>query len=250
MPTAIPVSRTAPAASSRTASSLPARVAGVVRAPRSTFADLVRAPRWGHVLALTCAITFLASAAFLSTEVGRLALFDQMERTAVALGQPVDDARHAAFLRASENGNGYAAFVALASGPLLVFGVSLLLYAIFTSRGGGTATYRQVLAITAHAGVILALRQLLVAPLNYARETLASPLTLSLFFTTLDEASPLARFFGAIDLFVLWWTSALAIGIAVLYERRTRPLVMAFAGVYVALAALLALAMALAGGTA
>ncbi len=250
MSTAIPFSRTAPAAPSRAAPSLPARVVGVLRARRSTFAALAHAPRCADVLALTCAIAFLASAAFLNTEVGRLALLDQMERTAVAFGQQVDEAGHAGFLRASEHGTGYAALVALASGPVLVFGLALLLYFIFTSRGGGNATYRQVLAVTAHAGVILAVRQLLVAPLNYARETLASPLTLSLFFTTLDEASPLARFFGAIDLFVLWWAAALALGVAVLYERRTRPLVMAFVGCYIALAALLALSMALAGGAA
>ena len=250
MSTAIPFSRTAPAAPSRAAASLPARVAGVVRAPRLTFAALMLAPRWGDVLALTCAITFLASAAFLSTEVGRLALLDQMERTAVAFGQPLDDAGYATLLRASENGVSYAAIMTLASGPLLVFAISLLLYFIFTKKAGGTATYRQVLAIAAHAGVILALRQALVAPLNYARESLASPLTLSLFFNTLDEASPIARFFGAIDLFVLWWASALAIGTAVLYGRRTRRLVMTFAGAYLALAALLALAMALSGGAA
>ena len=250
MSTAIPFSRTAPAAPSRAASSLPARVVGVLRAPRSTFAALARTPRWADVLALTCAIAFLAAASFLNTEVGRLALLDQMERTAVAFGQQVDEAGYAGFVRASEHGTGYAALVALAIGPVLALGVALLLYFIFTRRGGGHATYRQVLAITAHAGVILALRQLLVAPLNYARETLASPLTLSLFWTTLDEASPLARFFGAVDLFVLWWAASLALGIAVLYERRTRSLVMAFVGSYVALAALLALSMALAGGAA
>ncbi len=248
--TAIPFSRISPAAPSRAASALPARVVGVLRAPHSTFAALAQAPRWADVLALTCVVTCAAAAALLATDVGRLALLDQMERTAVAFGQPVDDAAYAGFLRASENGTGYAALLALATGPLLVFGVSLLLYFVFTNRGGGSASYRQLLAITAHAGVILALRQVLVAPLNYARETLASPLTLSLFFTTLDEASVLARFLGALDLFVLWWASALAIGVAVLYERRARPLVMAFGGAYLALAALLALAMALAGAMA
>jgi hypothetical protein len=70
------------------------------------------------------------------------------------------------------------------------------------------------------------------------------------FVTVLDEASPPARFFGIIDLFVVWWAVAVALGVAVLYRRPARRLVVAFVGAYVALAGLLALVMALTGGTA
>jgi hypothetical protein len=195
-------------------------------------------------------VTFLSSAALFETEVGRLALMDQWERAAVAFGQPVDDMRYATFERASENGVLYAALTALATGPVLVFGMSVLLFALFTGARGGEAAYGQVLAVTAHAGVILALRQAVVAPLDYSRETLASPATLSLLFTALDEASPLARFFGVLDLFVIWWVWALAIGVAVLYGRPARPLAIGFIGAYLTLAALLALLMALSGGLA
>jgi hypothetical protein len=133
---------------------------------------------------------------------------------------------------------------------VLVLGLSLLLFTVFNGMRGGAATYGQVVAVVAYAGVILALRQAIVTPLNYARETLASPTTLHVFVTMLDEASPLARFLGVIDLFVLWWASALAIGMAVLHRRPTAPMVIGFIGAYVAAAALLALVMALAGGTA
>ena len=237
-------------APSRATDSLPARVAGVVHAPRATFTRVIESPRWLGVLALTTAVTFVSSAALLETETGRLALVDQWERTAIAFGQPVDDARYAMFGRASEQGTAYAALAALASGPLLVFGISLLLFAVFNGMLHGAAQFRQVVAITAYAGVILALRQVVAAPLDYARETLASPATANLLFTTLDAASPLARFLGVIDLFVVWWVSALAIGIAVLYRRRARSLVLGFIGGYLAVAALLALVMAVAGGTA
>jgi hypothetical protein len=229
---------------------LMSRLAGVLRSPRATFAALARAPRWADALAVTFVVSVACGAVLLETETGRLALVDQWERTAIAFGQPVDDARYASFMEASENGALYAVAAALASGPLLVFGVTTLLYLLFTRARGGTATYRQVLAVVAHAGIILALRQLVAAPLDYARETLASPMTLGLFFRTLDEGSPLARFFGVIDFFVLWWVFALGIGISVLYGRRPRPLMLGFAGTYVALAVVLALAMALTGGTA
>jgi hypothetical protein len=225
-------------------------MAGVLHAPRTTFTRVVESPRWIGALALTTVVTFLSSAALLETETGRVALMDQWERTAVAFGQPVDDARYATFDRASEQGTAYAALTALAAGPLLVLGVSILLFALFNGLLHGNARFRQVVAITAYAGVILALRQVIAAPLDYARETLASPAAANVLFPTLDEASPLARFLGVIDLFVVWWASALAIGVAVLYHRRARSLVLGFIGIYLAVAALLALVMAAAGGTA
>jgi hypothetical protein len=82
------------------------------------------------------------------------------------------------------------------------------------------------------------------------RESIASPTTLVRFFGMLDEASPLARFLGVVDLFVVWWIVVLAIGVSVLYRRPMRKLALAFAGVYMVLALLAALVMAMAGGTA
>jgi hypothetical protein len=66
----------------------------------------------------------------------------------------------------------------------------------------------------------------------------------------LDEASLVARFLGALDLFVIWWAIVLAIGVAVLYRRRARTVAVMFVGVYAALALLLAIAMAVTGGSA
>ena len=43
----------------------------------------------------------------------------------------------------------------------------------------------------------------------------------------LDEASPVARFLGVVDLFVVWWIVVLAIGMSVLYRRPTRSLALA-----------------------
>jgi hypothetical protein len=211
---------------------------------------VIEEPRWAAVLASTLLVTFLSGAALLETDVGRLALVDQWERTAIAFGQTVDDARYVALVDASDNGALYAALSALASGPVLVLALSLLLYGIFNGRRRGQASFRQVLAVVTHAGVVLALRQVIAAPINYARETLSSPTTLTVFFTMLDEGSPLARFFGVIDLFVIWWAAVLALGMALLYRRPAARLAATFIGAYLALAAALALVMALTGGTA
>ncbi|MDO8794159.1 MAG: YIP1 family protein [Vicinamibacterales bacterium] len=228
---------------------LPARVLGVLRSPRATLTAVAGAPRWAGVLVLTFLISTISTAALLQTEVGRVALVDQWERTASAFGQNVDDRQYAALEDASSHGTAYAAISSFASGPLLAFGLAALLLVVFNGALGGAATYPQLLAITAHASVILALRQLIAAPVNYTRETLASPMTMTIFFSMLDEASPIARLFGVIDLFVVWWLAVLAIGLSVLYRRPTRRVLMGLVGAYVVLALLLVIAMAVTGGT-
>jgi hypothetical protein len=273
--------------------SLPARAYGVIRRPRATFAAIVAcpersrgaAPTWAGVLISTTIITFLCSAGFLRTAVGQQALADQWERTALAFGQPVDDARYARMEDNAANGRFgliYASASALASGPALAFGLSALLYLVLSrmtgdSRGadpasldtardapsasrrdalsasrraGPRASYVQVLAVVCYGGVILALRQVIATPIDYARESIASPTTLVQFVTMLDEASPVARFLGVIDLFVVWWIVVLAIGMSVLYRLSTRRLALVFTGTYVALALLAVIAMAVSGGTA
>ena len=229
---------------------LPARMAGVIRRPRTTFAALKAVPRWWDVLLVTFLVTTALSAALLETGVGQLALLDQWERTAIAFGQDVSDEQYAAMRAASNNGAVYAVASSLAGGPALALGLATLLFAGFRLTGSRGATYTQVLSVVAHAGVILMLRQVVATPVVYARETLASPVTLNLFFTVLDEASPPARFLAAVDLFVVWWIVAIAIGMSVLYGRPARRLAIVFVGIYVLLAAALVVAMAVTGGTA
>jgi hypothetical protein len=225
---------------------------GVILAPRATFESLAAAPRWGDVLVLTFLVTALSSALLFETETGRLALLDQWERTALAFGQPVGDSEYAALSRASDNGAVYATASAFASGPLLAVALSGILFTFLRwlpgTRDG--VRFQQVLAVVAHAGVILALRQVIAAPVVYARETLASPTTLNLFFANLDESSAVARFSGVLDLFVIWWIAVLAIGMSVLCRKPAPRLALSFMGAYLVVAGILTLAMALTGGTA
>lgn len=239
-----------PAALYSPTESLFARVLGIIHSPRDTFQTIAQAPRWLGVVTLTFLITAGCTAILLETDVGQLALLDQWERTASAFGQAIDDRQYATLEDASQNGSAYAALSSLVSGPLLTVALSGLIFASFRGTSAGAVTYRQVLAVAAHAGVILALRQVIAAPITYARETLASPTTMSMFFSMLNEASLPARFFGIIDLFVIWWIVVLAIGLSVLYQRPAGRLAVAFVGAYVTLAVVLAVVMAVTGGTA
>jgi hypothetical protein len=63
-----------------------------------------------------------------------------------------------------------------------------------------------------------------VLPLDYVRQTLTSPTSLAVFLPTLEDNSFPGRALGSIDLFLIWWMISLAIGMGVLYKRRTTPI--------------------------
>jgi hypothetical protein len=138
--------------------------------------------------------------------------------------------------------------MAVVNGPLVALAVAAVVFVALGGSKRGT-TFRQVFSVTAHAGVLLALRQVIAAPATYIRETTASATAVGLWFPAFDEASPVARFLGALDLMVLWWAVVLGIGIAVLYRRQPRRVVATMVGAYAAGALLLALAMVGFGGS-
>ncbi len=231
-------------------SALLARVSGVVYSPRTTFEALSLAPRVVGVITLTLFVTIGCSAIVLETDVGQLALLDRWDRTASALGQAVDAGQYQAMTDASRHGVAYATVIALVTGPLLTAGLSVLLFAAFRAPGPSGVTYRQVLAVVGHAGVVLALRQVVAAPLTYVRETLSSPLTLGAFFPMLDAASSAARVFAAIDVFVISCIVEIAIGMSVLERRPALREAYLLAGANVTLANTEALITMVVGGTA
>jgi Yip1 domain len=226
------------------------RLIGVIRSPRITFRAAAAAPRWAGLVVALALATAASQAMLYATEVGQVALVDQWEQMALAFGQDVDDARYADFQALSQNGALYGVVMAVVSGPVLTVAVAGLIFAVFRGKGDRTVSYPQVLSVMAHASVILAIRQLLGAPVSYARETTASATSLGVWFPSLYQASPIARLVGALDVFVMWWVVLLALGVAVLYERQARPLAAAFLGVYAGVALLLAATMTALGGTA
>jgi hypothetical protein len=204
-------------------------------------------PRAAGLLIILTAASFAATGGLLATDVGQVALVDQWERTALAFGRPVDDARYAEMQNLSRYGVPYAAAMAAVRIPVAATAIASLLYGVFAARGR-RATFNQALAVTAHAGVVLALRDVVAAPLDYMRESLASPVTLNHLFGMFDEASPVARFLALIDLFMLWWIVVLAIGVAALYRMQIRRVAPSLIGVYVGIAVFLAGMMAILGG--
>ena len=96
---------------------------------------------------------------------------------------------------------------------------------------GGEASFKQVFAVMTHAGVISASRPVVRRAVQLLpRIRRAAPTNLGALLPMLDETSFLGTLFGMIDLFIIWWLIVLAIGLAVLYRRRTQPIAITLFG--------------------
>ena len=219
-----------------------ARIVGVLLAPKATYADVAARPRWLGALGVALLVIAGGSIIFFSTDVGKEAMLDQQVSTMESFGIKLPDEAY----RQMEEGVRRPAtpFITAASQvvfiPIVALIVAGIAMGIFTAVLGGDASFKQVFSVVAHAGIVLAAQQLFVLPLDYARGSLSSPTNLGVFLPFLDENTFPARLLGSIDLFLIWWLVNLAIGLGVLYKRRTGPIAVGLLSVYLAIALIIA----------
>ena len=118
--------------------------------------------------------------------------------------------------------------------------VTGILFAVFNAALGGTSTFKQLFAVFVHSTAVTVVQQLFVTPLNYVRESATSATNLAVFLPMLDESSFLAKLLGTIDLFIVWWVVVLAIGLGVLFKRKTGPIAAGLFIVYGVIAVIVA----------
>jgi hypothetical protein len=106
-----------------------------------------------------------------------------------------------------------------------------ILFAVFSATGGD-ATFRQLFAVMVHASVISALQGLFTGPVNYFRGAVTSATNLAIFLPMVDDRSFAGRVLAMTDLFLIWYVLVLAIGLGVLYRRKTAPVALALYGLY------------------
>jgi hypothetical protein len=219
----------------------------MVRSPRATLTSAVHDPRSLDLALVIVVISAICSAGFLMTRVGQLAALDQQVRQLESFGIAVTDARYEELrnvvpYRAAIS----AAFIAIGWPILWLVFARILQW--FGNRAGREATFAQVLAVVVHASAIWAVRAVVEAPLNFARESLGGATSLSMVMPAFGESTFPARLLGAVDIFVLWWAVLIALGLSILYRVRAVPVARWLFGAYAGGAAVLALTQAWRGG--
>lgn len=212
------------------------RIVGVVTSPGASYADLVARPRCLAALALAIALLAASNLAFFATERGRQEMIDLQVDAMEARGRHVSDAQYRQLERMSEYVGYLGAASQLVFMPIATFIVSALAFAVFSAALGANASFRQTYAVVTHSVIIIALEQMFVLGLNYAKGSMTASATLGSLLPFLDDQTFPARFFGVIDLFFVWWMVNLAVGLSVLYRRRAAGLVTALLALYGGLA--------------
>jgi hypothetical protein len=208
------------------------RFVGIITAPRATFESVVAHPKWLGMYLLTATIIAFGAALPMTTDAGKQAALDQQVSSMESFGMQVSDEMYEQMRRRT-------AFLPYQTAGSIVIGsiviallTAAILWAIFNAAMGGDASYKKILTVLIHAGVISALGQLFTGPINYFRGSVTSATSLGALLPMLDDQSFAGRLAGMLDIFIIWWLLALAIGLAVLYRRRTQPIFMTLLGIY------------------
>jgi Yip1-like protein len=229
-----------------------ARVIGVVLSPRETFQAVATRPRVLGVLLLTTLVTSAAQFGFLSSEVGRKAsldAIDQQVRLMEGFGATVTDEVYSQMTANVERTPYITAASILVFSPISALVLSAVFLGVFNGLLGGNARFKQVLAIVTHSGVVWMLVGLLTMGIGLLTGRATGSSRLSVFFPMLEETGFLAHFFGYVDLLWLWAFVNGAMGLAVLYKRRTGPIAMTLIALYLAFGVLYAAVTSFAGSS-
>ena len=216
-----------------------ARMIGVVVSPRATYAAVAARPRSMAVLAVVLLVSGVAQGLFLSSDVGQQTTLDAqvsaMEAFGITITDQMYDQMEQGLSRAAITGPiSQAIFL-----PIVMAIEAGIFVVIFSLLMGGTATFKHVFAVVTRSSVIVALQQIFSMTLSYFSGKAASA-NLGIFVPMLEERSVVTLFLGSIDLFLVWATINLAIGLGVLYKRRTGPIATVMLGLYVVIALVIA----------
>lgn len=224
---------------------LGARIVGVIFSPRETFAAVAARPKWLGVMAITLTVLSACYYVLMSNPMMQDNIIDQQITAMERNGQAVSDQQIAGI----ETFIGtylppiYAVVVFLI-GPLITAAIAGIVVWIFTTLMGGTGTFRQVFAVLCHAGVVSTLSAVFMAGMLLAgvepQGVRPPSANLGAFVPMLDDTSFVYIFMRTIDLILLWWMFTLAVGLGVLYKRKTGPIFTTFLGIYLTIALIVA----------
>jgi len=220
---------------------LVARFIGIIVAPRATFQAVAASPKVLGMLLIVAILTGFFAALPMTTDAGKQAALDQQVQSMQSMGFQVNDEMYDQMQKGSGRlpyTTGIGAFIFIPIVSLIFAGI---LFAIFNAAMGGDASYKQVLSVYVHSGVIGVVSAAVTGVVNYFSGHAGSVANLGALLPMLPEKSFVANLLGTVDLFILWSLITLAIGLGVLYKRRTQPIAISLLSVY----AVIALAIAL-----
>lgn len=200
-----------------------ARAWGVITAPGATMAHVVAHPRPVGILFICALVIGLSAAAPMFTPAGQQAVLDSQVEARNAMGRPMSDQEFATMQRIAPYFPYFTIGQTLIFLPVFSLIIAGLAWVAFNTIMGGTASFKQVLAIVTHSSVIGSLGAALGAPIQVlqSKVTAGGPFNLGALLPMLDQSSVFARFLGFTSVFQIWGFIVMGIGLAVLYRRKS-----------------------------
>ncbi len=212
------------------------RAVGIVISPADTLRGVIQRPHPAGILWLVCLVLSAAAAAPLMTTRGRQAALDvqvsQMERFS---GQPVAPEVYERMEQMGRFGPLFAVVGTFVFLPVASLIFAALYWVAFNALLGGTATFKQVLAIVTHSQVIPALGAVVGAPIQYLQDVItpAGPFNLGALAPMLDPNGFAAAVLGGLTVFQIWGVIVTALGLSLLYRRQFSTVAIALLVVHV-----------------
>jgi len=212
----------------------------MITSPRATFERILPVPRPFGILFIVAIVIGFGAAAPQFTEQGKQVILDAQMKAAA---QRSPDGQVSP--QAVEQFQKMAPFIPLFAIvgsliflPIITMFLSALYWALFNVVLGGTASFKQVLSTCTHSQVIGALGVLVGLPFMLMKPTasMGGPFNLGALAPMLEESSRLAKFLGNVSVFSIWGVLVNAIGLAVLYKRKTTGIFIALMVVFLAFA--------------
>lgn len=212
--------------------SLVARIIGIITSPKETFQSVVAWPKWFGMLLVVALGSGVFLALPMTTEAGKQAALEQQVKQRQAFGVQTTDQQYAQM----EKVQGYMPYITggsvLVFTPIMALVFSGILFAIFNAALGGEASFKQVFAVYLHSGVIGVLSAMLSGVVDYFTGRVGSVANLGALLPMLPEKSFAANLLGTVDIFIIWSLIVLAMGLGVLYKRRTQPIAITLMSIY------------------
>lgn len=228
--------------------SLVTRFIGIITSPGETFQSVVTFPKWFGMLVVTTVIIAIFSALPLTTDQGKQAAIDMQEHQMQSFGMQVNDQMHERLEQGAARMPYVTGISIIVVAPIIALIIAGILFAIFNAGLGGEASFKQLFAVYVHAGVIGALSLIFSGTINYFRGTQGSLANVGALLPMIPDNSFLGHFLGMVDVFTIWNVIVLAIGLAVLYRRRTAPIAISLLSVYGVIAIVVAVVKSRVGG--
>lgn len=213
---------------------LPTRVVQLFVSPAKLFDGLRERPAWLGALGLLVVLGGVAAYLF-PTEL--------MEQAMLAQAPPDATAEQLEQIEQMAQSTAWTKYLVVLFWPIAAAVIPGLLITIYNFALGGTASYRQLFASSAHALLIPAIGGLVTLPLILQTGDIQTALALHLLVPGIETDTFLFRLLQGLNVFGLWCSVVLGVAVSRIYPERTAGnAVMVVLGAYVVFKALAALA--------